>query len=203
MSLALMLFITSHSDRQTVSQSIKQTIEHASCIFSRLRLNAGFSSMSKWFKKAAWEDDLMFTIAGKSSSGSMEPQEDGASSEDECAFEEVVDEAAGDELANVLLEMHYAGRMSAKTLCIVAWYAARAGAKGAIGNLALRPSSSSGHFQRKVDRSQGVNLKAHGFYLVDTPGQRKWEMPRSIYPTPIRLPHEVVEAEIQTDPTIL
>ena len=159
--------------------------------------------MSKWFAKAAWEGETSAGAGGESSAGSTAASHVDDSYEADDALDDLEGEPAGDELANLLLELHYSGRMSAKTVCLIAWYASRAGALGSIKHLALRPSASSGHFQRKLDRSQGINLRDHRFYLVTTPGRRKWDVSRAVYQTPMRLPHEVIHRELQDDPSIL
>ena len=154
--------------------------------------------MSRWFTKAPW-DDVDFSGGGGPASSADAPSEFDTSFAEDHDRDDLRGAEAGDELADFLLELHYAGRMSAKTLCIIAWFATHAGAQGSIDKLALKPSSSSGHFQRKVDRSQGVNLRDHRFYLINTAGRRKWDVSRAVYQTPMRLPHEVIESELQSD----
>ena len=49
----------------------------------------------------------------------------------ESEAENAYDEDAGEVSANYLLAMHYEGKLSAKTVCVIAWWSSRAGAKGA------------------------------------------------------------------------
>ena len=55
-------------------------------------------------------------------------------------------EAAGDMFLKYLLAEYYAGHVSAKTVGVLCFWAARAGAKGELVEFAKRPDASSGDF---------------------------------------------------------
>ena len=55
---------------------------------------------------------------------------------------------AGDVLGQTLLNMLLAGKMSAKSLCTISYWATRAGAQGGVTKFALSPDSQSGKFQQ-------------------------------------------------------
>lgn len=116
--------------------------------------------------------------------------------------EDVYNEEAGRFLTAFLLSQHFAGKLSAKSLCIIAWWASRAGAKGSVADFALNPKSTGGHFQRKVDTVCGVSLKKHKFYEVSVPSHSRADYSRTSLPHPMRLPHEVVEELAQKTPDL-
>ena len=66
---------------------------------------------------------------------------------------------AGEALAQMLLSMVWARKMSAKTACVIAWWASRAGALGPVKDLAFRPNAPTGLFSRKIDSVSGIDLK--------------------------------------------
>jgi hypothetical protein len=101
-------------------------------------------------------------------------------------------EAAGNLLMDMLLMLHYSGRLSAKSLCVICWWASRAGA-ASVSACALRPDSQSGHFQRKVDGAAGVNIKVlkAEMLTIGVPRYAKHDAGRSQFDMPVRAPHEV------------
>jgi hypothetical protein len=81
---------------------------------------------------------------------------DSASSEDE---KEPSPEEAGELLFMFVLELFYTRSLSARSLCVICYWAAKAGTLGPAVNYSLKPDSASGHFQRKVDSFTGINLQ--------------------------------------------
>lgn len=126
---------------------------------------------------------------------------DGESSDEE--LYDCVGDRAGDELLNYLLSLVWQGNLSAKHACSLAWYAEKAGATGAISNIALKPNSQTGKFQRKIDKYCGVDLKEHKHYLAAMPAHSKYDNARYIHSLPMRLPHEVLETEFRDDPNLI
>lgn len=100
-------------------------------------------------------------------------------------------------LAEFLLTLHLEGRMSAKALCTISYWAARAGAQGRVRDYAHRPDAPSGHFMRHVDSTNGEKMKdlARTMYHIDTPGLAKYDLSRTSHPTPVNLPHECIVEE--------
>ena len=68
-------------------------------------------------------------------------------------------EEAGVEFVEFALEMVELGRMSAKAMCTLCWWASRAGAQGPICKYALNPTAQTGKFQDKIDRVNGFDSK--------------------------------------------
>ena len=65
-------------------------------------------------------------------------------------------EDAGRELAELLLVLHAEGQMSAKHVCLVSHFAAKAGAHGPVAKLAYKPNSPTGHYKRHLDSVAGL-----------------------------------------------
>ena len=114
-------------------------------------------------------------------------------------------EEAGDLLINFLLDMHFLGKLSAKSLCVIAWYSSRAGAAGNIGAYGFRPNAPSGHFQRHLDKCLGVDMKAQRSwrYTVPVPGLHKHDFMRTSHDTLVTVPHESLHGELASDRSIL
>ena len=129
-------------------------------------------------------------------------QADPGTSDNDSDSEALDGEAAGEQLAEFLFSMLWSGKMSAKTVCVIAWWATKAGAKGSIKDLAFRPSAPTGHFQRKIDSVCGTDLKNHSFYMAEVPGHSKCDYSRTVHEVPVRLPHEVIDKEISEDPDL-
>ena len=114
-------------------------------------------------------------------------------------------EAAGEMFIDFLLTLHFSGHMSAKSLCVLSWWASRAGALGPAQKYAFRPDAPSGHYQRHVDLQNGVNIKEMKSKMlkVPVPKYSKHDAGRSVVEHPVQAPHDVLCQEIAEDPSIL
>ena len=74
------------------------------------------------------------------------------SESDDDFYENISPEVAGEEFAAFLLSLHLSGKLSARSVCILAFWATRAHCIGPAGEFSLKPDSPSGHFQRKIDK---------------------------------------------------
>ena len=66
-------------------------------------------------------------------------------------------EDAGDMFGEQLLKLKYRGALSAKSVCVLAYLAAEAGAVGPAKELGCRPAA--GHFQRRIDDFTSIGLR--------------------------------------------
>ena len=112
---------------------------------------------------------------------------------------------SGHELVSFLLALHYEGKLSARSLCVICHHAHLAGAQGPVAQYALAPESASGHFQRKLDAATGVKMSDElaWRYVVDMPGHAKGDAARTTHPTVVNVPHEALHQEVANDPSIL
>ena len=141
-----------------------------------------------------------------SDDGAAGSEDDGsADSEDDVETRAKTDPAlAGEMFVEFALTLYFEGKLSAKSLCCLCWWAEQAGAKQEpISKFALSPSASSGHFQRKVDVALDLTTKCDGMLTIPVPGHTKHDMFRTVEHIPVLPPHEVVEKELVQDPDLL
>lgn len=151
--------------------------------------------MSASCKRYSWEDPpVPWSVAGgghAQGEGVQDGPPDPVSAED-----------AGEFLVQFLLGLLYTNNISARSLCVICYWAHLAGAKGPVGEYAEKPDSSSGHFQRRVDRVTGIKLSemCKAMYRVPTPQHAKYDMCRTVHPMPVGVPHEELAKEFAEDP---
>jgi hypothetical protein len=112
-------------------------------------------------------------------------------------------EQAGAELVELLLHLHVDGQLSAKATCCLSYWAAMAGAVGAVRTLAHNPSAPTGHFQRHLDRVAGLRGCPEEFIAPNVPGHTKHSRERAVQTVRVVPPHECLHNEIVRDPAIL
>ena len=110
---------------------------------------------------------------------------------------------AGAQLAEVLIGMHISGRLQAKEVCVLSYWASKAGAVGPARLFARRPDSATGHFQRHLDRVAGLRGGPEQYLTISVPGHTKANASRELHEIQVLPPHEAVHQEIVQDPTIL
>ena len=123
--------------------------------------------------------------------------EDSDSSESEDEEEPSPEEARG-LLLIFLQELIYTHSLSARSLCVICYWAAKAGASGPVDNYGLKPDSPSGHFQRKVDVVSGINLQAASaaMYKVSVPQHNMYDQSRTSHEMVVQLPRECFVEEM-------
>ncbi len=110
---------------------------------------------------------------------------------------------AGEEMMETLLGLYYANKLTAKWLCIIAWWASRAGAAGPANKYAFRPNDpSTGHYQRHIDAVTGVSLRDPSAYRINVPGREKHDLGRASHATQVGFPLEDLEKELQDTPSV-
>ena len=103
---------------------------------------------------------------------------------------------AGEELTHMLTELKTAGVLSAKQVCILAFWAAKAGACGEACNMAVRPDQASGEYSKRFDKWAGVSLHSQNHYPVWMGRRLRHVAGRVWDPLPTKLPHEALEEEL-------
>ena len=98
-----------------------------------------FESRRTW----GWEDDLPIGWEGID-------VDDGTDADPTAA-------TAGIDLADCLVFLKNKGKLSARDVCVLAYYAQHAGVTGPAVQYAFRPDAPSGHFQRHLDSVLGVS----------------------------------------------
>ena len=118
-------------------------------------------------------------------------------------FDTVTAEEAGAHLYDYLLELKHKAVLSSKQTCVLAFWAAKAGAIGPIDKLAYKPSAQSGHFARHLRSATGSQQEDNRLYPLTVPGYVKAADERAPLEIPITPIHESLFEEISSDPSIL
>lgn len=129
----------------------------------------------------------------------------GPDSEEEEDWEKVSGPAAGDLFLEELYSLHFAGKLSARSLCVLCWHASRAGAQGEVAKHGFRPDAPSGHYQRHLDAIAGISMSSQlsWRYTVSTPQHTKASCSRAAHSLAVTVPHEALNEEIISDPGLV
>lgn len=117
--------------------------------------------------------------------------------------EEVSAEEAGERLADLLVRLRTGGVLSAKQACLIAHWAAGAGAAGPCRDFAVPPGQQSGQYARKMDRYLRLDADGPSFYMIDVPGQDKSQASRVVHRLEAVPAHEALAEELAADPDVL
>ncbi len=106
-------------------------------------------------------------------------------SDAEFDYESVTPEEAGEELASMLIGLKHSGVLSAKQVCLLSFWASKAGACGQVAELKFRPDDpSTGHYSRHFDLAAGTRLDDDMFYEVLMPSHRRCDACNDRYGKP-------------------
>eukprot|EP00959_Pyramimonas_sp_CCMP1952_P157094 3285076-Pyramimonas_sp.AAC.1 len=78
-------------------------------------------------------------------------------------------EEAGQHFADFVVSLKQSGGISAKTACVLCYWASLGGCVGLAGRLGYRPDAQSGHFSRHFDTVVGSVDSAFEFYELGVP----------------------------------
>ena len=112
-------------------------------------------------------------------------------------------QASGDELAQQLLSLLNRGMLSAKHVCILSFFASKAGAQGFVCNLAKKPDSPSGHFQRHLDKELGWKDEVKDLYCLEAPGHNRYDKDRVVHKLDSIPVHELIAEEVSENPSLI
>ena len=79
-------------------------------------------------------------------------------------YKNVPPDVAGEELVNMLTHLKSNGTLSAKQACVLAFWAANAGACGEVSGMGVRPDQEAGEYSKRYDKWCGVNIHAQSQY---------------------------------------
>ena len=140
--------------------------------------------------KHAWEDDEEDHVAGFRAMDS-----------DSSEGEELPETNDQDEFLGEMLRLLMERSLSAKDFCVCMWWVSRTAFPGLRG-YALRPGSSSGHYQRKLTKVLGVLNRSEKLMSLKMPGRAKDAVGRTENTVKTWPPHEAVDESVRRDPTI-
>ena len=111
---------------------------------------------------------------------------------------------AGTEFADLLLNLKSKGKLTAKDVCSLCWYASAAQIVGLANDMAMPPWSRTGHFQRKLDSVCGFGSKLEDGYTLQVPGcDRFSDDDRCPVDLPCLPMHEALQQEVDDNPSII
>jgi len=146
-------------------------------------------------RTADWhpDDDEFVAPCGGDSSSDDEGEDD---------LDAVTPAGSGERLSELLLAMLYSGgKMSAQRLCIIAYWAQRAGAVG-VESLAFAPGKQTGAYQKHLDSMLGTKPKNMETYKLPLPRYLKSELCRSVVDEDVLLPQQAALLASCTKPQL-
>ena len=110
---------------------------------------------------------------------------------------------AAEGFVDLLISEFMEGRMTAKLMCVISWWASHAGVKGIVEELAMRPQAPTGHFHRHVELVLHLSEVDERRCTIAVPGHDKHSSSRTLHAIPAIPPHEAIHTEVVNDPEIL
>ena len=111
-----------------------------------------------------------------------------------------------EEFADMLAHLKYNNKLSAKDVCILAWWATEAGpalSSGKAAEIAFKPYKSSGHYSRHLDAVMTpVSGKYFNLSPMDVPAYNKYDGTRSVERMHMVAAHEVLAEEVAQNPDL-
>ena len=107
---------------------------------------------------------------------------------------------AGRELVDLLIYLRLAGKLSARVVCVLAWWAHRAGACGGVAELGKHPYlRSTGQYQRHFDAHVNFTTGRRRQAKLKVPGHAPHFNRRVLHEIAVRPPHEALHDELVGD----
>ena len=83
--------------------------------------------------------------------------------------------SAGEALVDFLCELKFSGKLSAQSVCLLAHWAAKAGACGLVSKLGKPAGAPTGTYSAHFDKVIGHRSVEQDLYWMDVPGYRKYD----------------------------
>ena len=131
----------------------------------------------EWDRNAYWEDDDTDSGTDTESLGGR---------------------SAAAVLADMLLSLLFAGTLSARMVCTLAFWCVKAGCQGTeVTRLSFRPGAPTGHYQRHLDTVLDIDpRKLNHTTKIPIPGYAKHSLCRTVRDTPVQVIHDVLDEEM-------
>ena len=149
---------------------------------------------------AAWDHDVGPAAVG--SDAEPDPDDDVGSEPEPDCIEDVTADEASREVANMLIDLRLQSHLSARQVCTLAWWLAKAGLQGVVADLAVHPDRSSGQYSKHFDLIAGTRAVdiAEDFYVADVAIHSRTQAKRIIQPMPVFTPLDALAEEIKSTP---
>ena len=131
--------------------------------------------------------------------------EDGGSDQESALDPDRCEPAEALRLAGeMLIDLKWAGTLSAIQVCTLCFWLEKAGNGGLIKKLAVHPDRSSGQYSKHFDLIVGTRrCDTDGdYYIMQSPCYLRSQARRSVEPLEVSTPLEAIEEEIRTTPNI-
>ena len=97
---------------------------------------------------------------------------------------------------DLLVQLKMDGKLPARTVCILSYWAREAGIQGPGASLAMAPTRTGGAFSVHFDKVVGLDGYLNSdFYSVDVPTHNKHDLARSVKPIAVNPAHEALAEE--------
>ena len=102
----------------------------------------------------------------------------------------------------MMMSLKIRGKISARDVCVLCFYARLAGITGPAVDMSFRPNAPSGHFQRHLDVVTELNSKLEDGYALPVPSYDKYILSRVELDIASLPMHECLNNEVLADPQI-
>ena len=96
--------------------------------------------------------------------------------------------------------LRWSGKLSARQVCIIAWWCVKAGMQGCVKDIAERPSlpkNQWSHYQRKLDQALGYKESQLDQAVLEVPGNSAASSERVVHKMRVVIPHEALDTEME------
>ena len=100
------------------------------------------------------------------------------------------------------MELRSRAILSAKQVCLLAFFAHGPGCCGSVADLAFAPGKQSGHYQRHLDTVLKTDLDVSALYTLEVPSYNRYEGIRGTTPVYVYPPHEAFAAEVRANASL-
>jgi hypothetical protein len=111
--------------------------------------------------------------------------------------------AAGQELADFLINLKQIGRLSAKDVCMISYYGKLSGLTGPAAEFSFRPDAPTGHYNRHLNTVMRFNEVLSDSYAMEVPAYNKYDLERTTICMPCLAPHESFADEVASKPGLV
>ena len=131
------------------------------------------------------------------------PEADGSDDDLEVEIDNMTPSKCSTKFMNLLIELKLASALSAKQVCLLAFWAKGGSLCDPGATLSLRPGQSGGNYSRHFDRCVGLDKELKGeLYKVPLPGSSRTTLGRCVLPGFAHLVYKDLQEELTALPDV-